>query len=80
MRHFARFIDGSELELSDQDYGALMRAVSRSIERGIVMENGDVLKSSAVIYIYNAEQSKLIPTLVDSKVAAKTAKIGTTVI
>ena len=57
--YFAKLIDGSALQVTEKDYGILLKVVARSVDRGIILENGDVLKSSAVIHIYKTDTPQL---------------------
>jgi len=52
MRYFAKLIDGSVLELTENDYTMTLRVIARSIDRGLTLASGDVVKSSAMIHIY----------------------------
>ena len=57
--YFAKLTDGSALQVTEKDYGILLKVVARSVDRGIILENGDVLKSSAVIHIYKTDTPQL---------------------
>lgn len=57
MRYFAKLIDGSVLELTENDYTMTLRVIARSIDRGLTLASGDVVKSSAMIHIYKTSDA-----------------------
>jgi hypothetical protein len=70
MKYFAKLIDGSILELTEDDYTMTLRVIARSIDRGLTLSSGGVLKSSAVIHIY-AEGPAQAPAAATAPLTAK---------
>jgi len=55
MGFYARLITGASIDLFERDYQTLKRMVSRGVENGVVLQNGDVIKSAAIIYLGTEE-------------------------
>lgn len=56
MIYYALMQDGSQINLTEDDFSSLKRMIGRNIERGAILTNGDVLKTSAVYYLGSKEE------------------------
>ncbi len=54
--YYALLEDGSTITLIEEDFNAIKKMISRNIERGAVLKNGDILKTSAVYYLGSKEE------------------------
>lgn len=52
---YALMEDGSTIILIEEDYHAVKKMLMRNIERGAILKNGDILKTSAVYYLGSRE-------------------------
>ncbi len=55
MQYYAKLITGETIDLCGRDHQTLCRMVARGVENGVTLQNGDVIKSAAVIYLGKQE-------------------------
>lgn len=72
LEYYALLQDGSTIALIEQDFEAVKKMLSRNIERGAILKNGDILKTSAVYYLGSKELAT--PNPVTTKAAKTTPR------
>lgn len=61
MIYYALLEDGSMINLIKDDFESIKKMLGRNIERGAVLKNGDILKTSAIYYLGSREEDQESP-------------------
>jgi len=63
MQYYAKLITGETIDLCGRDHQTLCRMVARGVENGVTLQDGDVIKSAAVIYLGKQEDTGALTPL-----------------